>query len=204
MRKTKQGLSLILCLFFACSTFFTPGVLAQGGGGDMKTILMIVADKNFRDEELFQPKEMFEKAGFTVKVASGTSGEAKGMLGGTVKTDLSLSSVVPGEYAAIVFVGGGGAAQYFDDPVAHKIAQETAKSDKILAAICIAPVILAKAGVLKGKKATVWSTAGTELQTYGAKYTGERVVRDGNIITGNGPFSALPFAQEIINALLQK
>jgi protease I len=204
MKRVKMFLRAMVCFCFLSSGFMSPGVLAQSGGGDMKTILMIVADKNFRDEELFQPKEKFEKAGFTVKVAAGSSGEAKGMLGGRVKPDLTLSGVVLSDYAAIVFVGGGGAAQYFDDPVAHKIAQDTAKSDKILAAICIAPVILAKAGVLKGKKATVWSTEGTELQTYGAKYTGERVVRDGNIITGNGPFSALPFAQEIINALQTK
>jgi protease I len=195
---------MVVCFCFLSSAFMAPGVLAQGGGGDMKTILMIVADKSFRDEELFQPKEMFEKAGFTVKVAAGSPGEAKGLLGGKVKPDLSLSGVVVSDYDAIVFVGGGGASQYFDDPAAHKIAQDTVKSGKILAAICIAPVILAKAGVLKGKKATVWSTDGMELQVYGARYTGERVVRDGNIITGNGPFSALPFAQEIINALQQK
>ncbi len=167
----------------------------------MKTILMIVAGQNFRDEEFFQPREKFEKAGFKVAVASATTETAKGMLGGKVKPDLALKDVVAGDYKAVVFVGGGGASQYFDDPVAHTIAQDTAKSANILAAICIAPVILAKAGVLKGKKATVWSTDGSELQIYGAKYTGERVVRDGNIITANGPFSALAFAQEIINAL---
>ncbi|MDD2703580.1 MAG: DJ-1/PfpI family protein [Candidatus Omnitrophica bacterium] len=167
----------------------------------MKTILMIVAGQNFRDEELFQPKEMFEKAGFTVKIASASSGEVKGMLGSKVKPDISLSEVAVRDYDAVVFVGGGGAAQYFNDSTAHQIARETSESGRVLAAICIAPVILAKAGVLKGKRATVWSSGGTELQTSGARYTGEKVVRDGNIITGDGPFSALPFAREIFNAL---
>jgi protease I len=204
MVKLPKIVNCFVLFCFAGSAFITPDSFAQGGGGDVKNILMIVASQNFRDEELLQPMEKFVKAGFKVKVASTVSGEVKGMLGAKIKPDLLLKDVSVNDYDAVVFVGGGGAAQYFDDPVAHKIAQEAVKSDKVLAAICIAPVILAKAGVLKGKKATVWSTEGAELQTYGAKFTGEKVVKDGTIITGNGPFSALPFAQEIINAVQSK
>ena len=205
--KARMGrfLSIVLCFFFACSALIVPCVQAQrNAGGGMGTILMIVASENFRDEELLEPLKIFKNAGYTVKVASTTMKEAKGMLGVRIKPDMLIDSVRAEDYDAVVFVGGAGAKEYWDNPVAHKIAQEALRSDRIVAAICLAPVTLAHAGILKNKKATVWSTEGTQLQSAGAKYTGEKVARDGNIITGDGPFSAIPFANEILNALNQK
>jgi protease I len=73
-----------------------------------KTILMVVAPLNFRDEELFVPKEFFEKKGINVVVASGDSGVATGMLGGSINVDIRVSDAVARDYDAVVFVGGSG------------------------------------------------------------------------------------------------
>ena len=169
-----------------------------------KKIVLIIAHKDFRDEEYQTPRQLFEAQGAVVKVASSSLEKAKGMLGAEVKPDLLLKDVQVAEYEAIVFVGGSGATEYWDDPAAHAIAKEAVEKGKVLAAICIAPATLAKAGVLKGKKATVFSSAAGELKAAGCTYTGQEVEREGKIITAGGPAAAEKFAQEIIKALQEK
>jgi protease I len=166
-----------------------------------KTVVMIIAQGNFRDEELLQPKQVLESNGVEVKVASTTLSEVKGMLGVKVKPDILVRDINVRDFDAIVFVGGIGAGRYWDDPIAHKLAREAFNSNRIVAAICIAPVTLARAGILKGKKATVWSSEVEKLRKKGAIITGKNVERDGNIITASGPFAAGEFGEEIFNAL---
>jgi protease I len=166
-----------------------------------KNILMIIAHRDFRDEEYKEPRQLFEAKGAAITVASSSLEIAKGALGAQVKPDLLLQDVAVGDYDAIVFVGGPGAQEYWDDPVAHAIAQEAVAQDKVLAAICIAPATLAKAGVLKGKKATVFSSEAEALEACGANYTGVSVECDGLIITANGPQAAAEFTEKIAKAL---
>ena len=164
--------------------------------------LLIIAPQNFRDEELFHTKEELERAGVEVVIASAKRGKIKGMLGGTAEAELPLKEVDVRKYDAIVFIGGVGASAYYEDPVAHRIAREASETGKVVAAICIAPGILAKAGVLKGKKATIWDGDFVRiLETGGAKYTGASVEVDGKIITANGPAAARKFGQAIAKAL---
>ena len=78
-----------------------------------------------------------------------------------------------------------------------------------MAAICIAPVILAKAGVLRGRKATVWSSlmnksGAKELKEAGCNVEEKRVVIDGEIVTADGPAVVKEFAEAIIDAFLSK
>jgi protease I len=169
-----------------------------------KKIVMIIAHQKFRDEELQVPKAALEECGAKVTVASSSTDDAKGMLGATVKPDVLLQDVKPADYDAVIFVGGVGAAGYFDDPVAHKIAQDAAAQGKLVCAICYGPSILANAGVLKGKKSTCYSNQSANLEKNGAEYTGKAVERDGKIITANGPKAAKEFANAIIAALAEK
>lgn len=166
-----------------------------------KSILMIIAHQDFRDEEYEEPRQLFEAKGATIIVASSSLEIAKGTLGAQVKPDLLLEDAAVGDYDAIVFVGGPGAQEYWDDPVAHAVAQEAVAQRKVLAAICIAPTTLAKAGVLQGKKATVFSSEAEALKSGGANYTGASVERDELIITADGPKAATKFAEEIAKAL---
>ncbi len=166
-----------------------------------KKALMIIAQKEFRDEELLEPKAILEEKGIEVVIASTSLGEAKGRFGTTAKPDILLSDAKVEDYDVIVFVGGGGAKQYWDDSLAHKISQEAVKQEKILCAICIAPVVLANAGVLLGKKATVWSSEKERLKAKGAIYTGKPLQVEGKIITGEGPQAAKDFGKAIVKAL---
>lgn len=164
--------------------------------------MMVIAPENFRDEELFYTKEELERAGAEVTIASSTTGEARGRLGARVKPDLKLDRVKVDEYDAVIFVGGTGSEVYFNDRRALSIASEAFRKGKVTCAICIAPVILANAGVLKGKRATVWNGDYIEkIESKGATYTGKPVEVDGKVITANGPQAAREFGRAIARAL---
>jgi protease I len=167
----------------------------------MADVLFIIAEKNFRDEELFQPKEAVEMAGLTTEIASKTKGEKTGKLGGKALAIKSLKEIDINKYKAIIFVGGRGSEQYFKDSEALAIAKNAYEKGKIIGAICIAPVILANAGILKGKKATVSPGEENHLQEKGASYENKSVIKDGNVITACGPSAAKEFGKEIANSL---
>lgn len=166
-----------------------------------KRVVMVIAKKDFRDEELFEPKKIIEQAGGKVTVASSSLNEAKGMLGKTCKPDILVKDINVDEFDAVVFVGGTGASEYWNDSTAIAIAKSAAEKKKLLAAICIAPVTLANAGLLDGKKATVWESEADKLRAKGAKYTGAAVEVGGDRITANGPEAAAEFGAAIVVAL---
>ncbi|MFH1820862.1 MAG: DJ-1/PfpI family protein [Methanobacteriota archaeon] len=163
---------------------------------------MIIAPENFRDEELLHTKEELDKAGVETSIASTKTTEAKGMLGVKVTPDIKLVQVKVDDYDAVVFVGGSGSAAYFKDDCALSIAREASKRGKKVCAICIAPVVLANAGLLKGKRATVFpGDYVKDIVNKGAAYTGKPVEVDGNVITANGPAAAREFGRAIAKAL---
>lgn len=168
-----------------------------------KKAVMIIASNSFRDEEFKVPHLVLEDSGVKVTIASSSLDTARGILGTRVNPDILIDDIRAEDYDAIIFVGGAGAQEYWDDQVAHNLAVEAVKQNKVLAAICIAPIILANAGLLKGKKATVWSSEIKRLKAQGAVYTAEAVVADGKIITANGPTAASLFADKILEALGQ-
>lgn len=164
----------------------------------MKKVLMIIAPEEFRDEECFVPKTEFEKNGAQVTIASKGTGLKTGSLGGTINAKLDYKTVNPLEYDVIVFVGGAGARIYFEDSFAHKIARIGFDSGKIVSAICVGPIILAKSGILNRKSATVFPSGKIDVENSGAHYTGKDVTVDGKIVTASGPKAAQRFAEEII------
>ncbi|MFA7346864.1 MAG: DJ-1/PfpI family protein [Desulfurivibrionaceae bacterium] len=168
----------------------------------MATVLLIIAPDGFRDEELFLTREELEKAGHRTVIASLVKGVCRGSRGGSATATLTLAEVEEKDYAGVVFVGGGGSKVYFANRDALRIAQEMSGQGKVVAAICVAPVILANAGLLKGRNVTVFGSEVKAIEGKGAKYTGAGVTVDTNIVTGDGPKSAGLFGRKI-NELLQ-
>ena len=167
-----------------------------------KSVLMIIAPTNFSYKELVDTGEVLNKYNAHVVVASYGVSQAKGSRGEVINVE-KISDVDVDDYDAIVFVGGPGAEDYFKDETALKIAKDSYENGKITAAICIAPVILANAGILKGKQATVFSTGKDAIEEKGAKYTGDPVTQDGKIITANGPDAAKSFGEAIAKELAE-
>ena len=166
-----------------------------------KRAVMIIASSGYQDLEYSIPRKILEEGGVEVKVASSSLDEADGVLGGKITPDLLVSEVDPKNFDAVIFVGGPGASEYYTDEDALELVREAKSLKKILAAICIAPVTLARAGVLRGIKATCWSSSARSLRRGGARYTGRQVEVSGKIITANGPPAAEAFGKAILKAL---
>jgi len=182
------------------------GLKLTGGEGTMadltgKKALIVIASQNFRDEEFTEPCELLKKAGVIVTIASSKTDVATGMLGKKVKPDSLVSAVKAADYDMVIFVGGSGASEYFNSSAAHVLARDAVTGNKILGAICLAPAILARAGILKGKKATCFSAVREFLRNGGAEVQPGGLVVDGKIITADGPQSAKPFAAALLQAL---
>ncbi|WP_292378637.1 DJ-1/PfpI family protein [Methanosarcina sp. UBA289] len=169
-----------------------------------KKILIVIAQEQFRDEECFVPKQIFEAAGVKVTVAAEATKTAKGMLGGTTKPDIKISDARVDDYDAIVITGGSGSRKYlWDNKALQKLLKEADAQKKVISAICISPVVLARTGILKGKESTVFKSPDTvsELKEHGAVYLDREVVISGRVVTGRDPASAEAFGKAILEAL---
>jgi protease I len=170
-----------------------------------KKILIVIAPQNFRDEEFTEPKAAFERLGAKVEVASTQLGTAKGMLGLEAKIDLLIVNANPNDYSAIVIAGGIGSKQYlWSDKNLQELVKQFQYRNKVVAAICLSPAILAKAGLLNGREATAYpdSEAMQILRDNGAIYSDKSVIISDKIVTARDPESAKEFAAAVINLLL--
>ncbi len=171
---------------------------------DGQQILMVIAPQQFRDEELTEPRDLFEGEGARVTVASTKVGTARGMLGAAVQADMTIDEAPSEDYQAVVIVGGMGSPDHlWDNQALHKLIEALYSHKKVVAAICLSGAVLARAGVLAGKKATVWpdEAAIKALTDGGAHYLKDHLVQDGTIITADGPEAAADFGSRIVEEL---
>jgi protease I len=173
----------------------------------MAHIVMVVAPQQFRDEELLLPRQAFEAAGHTVQTVSTQAVHGRGMLGHEEAFTATLNDVELYQTDALVIVGGYGAVEHlWPNTALHALCQQVFVKGGVIGALCVSPVVLAKAGLLNGKRATVWSTPDTQaaFDEAGAQFTGDAVTIEGNLITGNGPDASVAFAEAVLTALLPK
>lgn len=168
------------------------------------SILMVVAPKNYQERELNIPKEAFKKRGLDVDIASKGAATATSMGGESVAIDVDIRNADLSKYRAVVFVGGIGIDELklHQDSDYVNLARSAYDRGMIVAAICLAPNILASAGLLTNRNATCADS--TYLIQKNANYTDAPVVRDGAIITGRDPDSSEEFAEAIISALSEE
>jgi len=169
-----------------------------------KTVLLVVSQKDFRDSEFTDTRDYLSSTGATVEVASTDASQATGVDGLRLTPDVGLQQADPSRYDAVVFIGGPGSKTYlWPNEYAQGLAKESFNSGRIVAAICLSPVVLARAGILSGVAVTGFNDPDLkrEMEKAGAQYRTATVVRDGRIITGSGPTAAKEFARTIAEAL---
>jgi protease I len=176
----------------------TAGALAGAAG---KKAVLIVGSQNFRDEELFETKRVLDAAQVQTFIASTRTGAIQGTLGNVAEASIPVNRLKVDDYDAIIFVGGPGAAEYVGNPTIINMVREAVRKGKILAAIGVAPTILANANVLAGIRATSFLSERQALLQAGAIYTGLPVERERTIITATGPAAAMQFGRAIVEAL---
>lgn len=167
----------------------------------MARIALVIAPDRFRDEELLDTTQALHHAGHETVVVGTAVGPVRGMLGATAQVAMTLEDAAAAAFDGVVFIGGGGAEAYFDDPRAHALAREAAARGAVVGAICVAPVILARAGLLDDRPATAFPDVVEDLRRAGGCYAGPGVVASGRIVTADGPASATAFGRRIAAVL---
>lgn len=171
-------------------------------------ILMLIAQKDFRDEEYLVPKELFKKRGWDVITASIERKTCTGMLGARVNPDITVEDALKNfeEYDALVISGGIGSPSLANNKNVIELIRKFNESKKVIGAICLAPTVLAKAGILNGRRATVFKNdfSVSVFKENGVELIDGDVIVDDNIITGNGPSSARKFGERIIEILEER
>jgi len=174
-----------------------------------RRVLLVVPVTQFRDEEVFPLKRALEAAGAAVTVGASSVRTCRGMGGGTVEAAVAIPEVPVGEgadsgYDAVVLAGGASVPELlWKDKALVALVSGMAGAGKLVAAISLSTVVLARAGLLGGKRATVYHLpeALDELRSAGATLASEPVVVEGNLITAEGPGSVGAFAEAIVLAL---
>ena len=160
--------------------------------------ILVPLANGFEEIEAMTIMDVLRRAGLKV-VTAGLSGmRIKGSSGVEVIADELLDDINPDEFSAIVLPGGY--PGYLNLAASEKVLEIIKKfnsQNKTVAAICGAPTVLAKAGILNNRNATVYPGLEKELPNP----TDKKVVVDNNIITSQGPATAMEFALKLVELL---
>lgn len=166
----------------------------------MKTACLLLAD-GFEEVEAITPLDYLRRAGIQVYVAGITGKTVSGAHGIKIESD-SGSEAMGKDYDCIIVPGGGrGADNIAASPSAVFLIKRHFAAGQLVAAICAAPAVVlhGACGILGGRSFTCYP--GLEAGVKGARFSEERVVVDGNLITSRGPGTAGEFAEEIVRYL---
>ncbi|MBN2534970.1 MAG: DJ-1/PfpI family protein [Spirochaetales bacterium] len=168
----------------------------------MVKIALILAE-GFEEVEAVTPADFLDRAGVKVFLTGVTGKTVKGAHGITIAADCTLEEL-PGDIDGVIIPGGmPGSANVASSSRAIALIKKINREGKLVAAICAAPaIVLEKAGVLEGKKATCFP--GMENRLTNSTFSNERVVVDGNIITSRAPGTAAEFALTLVEILAGK
>lgn len=223
MKKNKvfKGILLIFCM-----TVITSWVYATENV-HTKRVLLVIAPEQFYTDELFAPIQELGEAGIAFDIVSTTIGAINGMyfdnelvktkqeegfviVKNAIYSKKTFSEIKPEQYDAISVTGGIGTIKYlWENKELRNLIVEFGKQKKIIAAICAGPVVLARAGVLKGVKATcpyddlenggtIGSMLSEELKKNKAEFINADVMVDEKIITANGPMASIKYGKAIV------
>ena len=169
-----------------------------------KQVLMILGQKNYNEEEVNYLHDLFLQEGAVVSVCTPQPEKAVGRLEGYTVPHLTIAEADPTGYDGIVLIGGYGAyTDLWNDEATHRLLQEADQQKKLIAAASVAPVALANAGILQGRKATTFPdyNAAVILEQKGAIHVYEDVVTDDNIVTSNHPRKVKELGKIIVSKI---
>ncbi|NLV76015.1 MAG: DJ-1/PfpI family protein [Tissierellia bacterium] len=169
----------------------------------MKKVLLLLAE-GFEEVEALTTVDYLRRMDIIVDTCSIEEKKVQGAHRITIEADKKIDEIDDiKNYDGLVIPGGiPGATNLRDDDRVIKLVKEFNQEEKIIAAICAGPIVLERAGILKGKKVT--SYPGFEDDLKESSYKEDLVVQDGNIITARGPAVAVYFAIKLVENLVGK
>ncbi|HNR34052.1 MAG TPA: DJ-1/PfpI family protein [Candidatus Hydrogenedentes bacterium] len=146
--------------------------------------------------------DLLRRAGVEVTTAGLDREPVKASRGTVLIPDVLLEEAIKKPFDMIALPGGQpGTDNLANDERIISLVRRMAAAGQWVCAICAAPAVLGKAGVLAGKRATSYPGVLDKMELPGVTYTGAAVERDGNVITSRGPGTALAFGLELVEAL---
>ena len=166
--------------------------------------ILIVATDGFEEWELFGPREILEKRGAEVVLASPKLDPIQATVhddpGKTIRPDLTVDQANPDDFDALILPGGVRNPDALrTHPKVIQLIEDFAAQGKPVAAICHGPWLLVEADLLRGRTATSWPSIRTDLRNAGANVVDEAVAVDENIITSRKPDDVEPFTNAVID-----
>ena len=161
---------------------------------------LVLFAHGFEEIETVTVIDVLRRAGVVVTTASPRGGLQDGARGIRIESERRLAELSATEFEALILPGGlENARTLAVDPEAQRLIREARGLDKIVGAICAAPIALKAADAIRGARLT--SHPSVERELAGERYQTDRVVRDGRLITSRGPGTALEFALALVAAL---
>ena len=168
--------------------------------------VLIVATDGFEEWELFGPREILQKRGAEVGLASLKTDPIQATVhddpGKTIRPDLTVDEASADDFDALILPGG---VRNPDHLRLHGNVIELIKAfdrqGKPVAAICHGPWLLVEADLLRGKTATSWPSIRTDLRNAGANVIDQSAVTDGNIVTSRNPDDVEAFTEAVIDLI---
>lgn len=165
----------------------------------MKRVLLILAD-GFEEIEALGTADILRRLGVEVVLAALDGLTVTGAHGIKIAADTELSAVLEENFDCVFLPGGmPGAANLDASGSVTAVLKNVNDRGGVVAAICAAPFVLAKRGLLNGKRFTMYP--GFESELGGLKYTSNLAETDGNIVTGKGPGAVFEFSRQLAAAL---
>jgi protein deglycase len=163
----------------------------------MKTVLVTLAP-GFEEIETITVVDILRRAGARVTLAATVTGVLEGSRGIKITPDTLMDTIMEKEFDMICLPGGQpGTDNLNNDPRIEKLLKKMQSQGKYVAAICAAPTVLKKAGILKGRSITCHPSVQSQFDSY----LDDRVVIDGKVITSQSPGTAMEFALKLVEIL---
>jgi 4-methyl-5(b-hydroxyethyl)-thiazole monophosphate biosynthesis len=168
----------------------------------MATVLVPLA-QGVEELEAVTIIDLLRRANIEVVTAGLDAAPVTGSRGTVLLPDTTLDQALAREYDMLVLPGGQpGATHLEQDARIITLVRKMARDNRFTAAICAAPKVLARAGVLEGKRATAYPGVLDPAQWPNLRLEHGAVVTDGRVITSRGPGTAMDFALELIGLLV--
>ncbi len=170
----------------------------------MKSVLIPLAP-GFEDLEAVTLSDLLRRAGIEVVIAGLHVGLIEGSRGVRIQPDATLDEVMTRDFDMIALPGGMPGAEHLkNDARVQALLRRLGGAGKYTAAICAAPIALAQAGLLEGKRATSYPGFVEKLDLPNTTCLNDPVVVDGKVATSRGPGTAMDFALTLIELLVGK
>ena len=168
--------------------------------------VLIVATDGCEESELFGPREILQRRGADVLLASpGTAPIQATVLddpGKTIRPDTTIDAVCADDFDALILPGGvRNPDELRTNQATIRLIRDFVGRGKPVAAICHGPWLLVEADVLRGRTATSWRSIRTDLRNAGANVVDQAAVVDGNIVTSREPADVEAFTQAVIGLI---